>query len=70
MLLQEAGIPDNVAYLILGLAALAAIFGGWLVSFMVRLRGLRHDAALLADLEAEGGPVQTVVPPGARVQAK
>ncbi len=71
MLLQEAGIPDNVAYLVLGLAALTVIFGGWLVSFFVRLRGLRRDAALLAELEAEDdSPVQTVVAPGAPAQAK
>ncbi len=70
MLLQEAGIPDNVAYLVLGLAALVVIFGGWLVSFIVRLRGLRRDAALLAELEAEDGPVQTVVAPGTPAQAK
>lgn len=53
MFLQQAGIPDNVPYLILGLAALAVILGGWVVSFVWRARGLRRDAALLAQMELQ-----------------
>ena len=53
MLLQQGAIPDNVAYLFLGLAALAVILGGWVISFVVRARGLRRDAALLAEMELQ-----------------
>jgi hypothetical protein len=53
MLLQQVVIPDNVPYLILGLAALAVILGGWVISFFWRARGLRRDAALLAQMEVQ-----------------
>jgi hypothetical protein len=53
MLLQEIVIPDNVAYLVLGLAALAVILGGWVISYFWRARGLRRDAALLAQMELQ-----------------
>jgi len=53
MPLQQAGIPDNVAYLVLGLVILALFLGGWLASFLWRLRNLRREAALLQQLEAE-----------------
>ena len=53
MLLQEVAIPNNVAYLALGLAALAVILGGWVISFLWRARNLRRDAALLAQMELE-----------------
>jgi len=36
MLLQETGIPDNLAYLVLGIAVLLTIIGGWLVSYFLR----------------------------------
>jgi len=56
MPLQQAGIPDNVAYLVLGLVILALFLGGWLASFLWRLRNLRREAALLQQLEAEDSP--------------
>ncbi len=57
MFLQQAGIPDNVAYLVLGLVILALFLGGWVVSFLWRLRNLRRQMALLRQLEAEDSPV-------------
>ncbi|NPV66232.1 MAG: hypothetical protein HPY64_03710 [Anaerolineae bacterium] len=53
MALQQAGIPDNVAYLVLGVIILALFLGGWLASFLWRLRNLRREMALLQRLEAE-----------------
>lgn len=53
MALQQAGIPDNVAYLVLGLIILALFLGGWLASFLWRLRNLRREMALLQRLDAE-----------------
>jgi hypothetical protein len=68
MLLQEAGIPDNVAYLVLGLAALAVIFGaGWSVSSCPARPAPRRG--LLSELEA-GRPGADRVAPGTPVQAK
>lgn len=53
MALQQAGIPDNVAYLVLGVIILALFLGGWLASFLWRLRNLRREMVLLQRLEAE-----------------
>lgn len=53
MLLLQTGIPDNTSYLILGLALLVAIYGGWLVSYIVRLRNVKRDLTMLEDLSKE-----------------
>jgi hypothetical protein len=53
MLLQETGIPDNLAYLFLGLAVLFLILGGWIGSLFWRMRNLRRDMALLEDMLAD-----------------
>ncbi|MBN1965641.1 MAG: hypothetical protein JW910_13405 [Anaerolineae bacterium] len=53
MLLQEAGIPDNVPYLILGLVMLFLFLGGWLASYFWRLRSLRRDIVMLEQLAEE-----------------
>ncbi len=53
MLLQANGIPDNVAYLVLGLAVLFTVLGGWLGSYLWRLRNLRRDMALLEQMAEE-----------------
>lgn len=41
MFLQQAGIPDNVSYLVLGMVILFAMLGGWIASLRVRMRNLR-----------------------------
>ncbi len=53
MLLQETGIPDNLAYLVLGLGALFVILGGWVGSYFWRLRNLRRDMAFLERMTEE-----------------
>jgi cell division protein FtsX len=53
---QQAGIPDNVAYLVLGMALLFGFLGAWLGSFFWRLRNLRRDIQLLEQIAAEDGP--------------
>lgn len=53
MLLQETGIPDNVAYLALGMGVLAVFVGGWVASVVLRLRNLRRELALLEEMDAE-----------------
>jgi hypothetical protein len=63
MLFQETGVPDNVAYLALGLVMLFVIFGGWVASFFWRLRSLRRDMALLEQVTDEDGPVAVVSEP-------
>lgn len=63
MLLHETGIPDNLAYLLLGMVLLLTIVGGWVVSYLWRLRNLRYDIAMLeAMAEEEGGPVRQAEP--------
>jgi hypothetical protein len=68
LLLQTTTVPDNVAYLVLGLAMLALFLGGWLASYIWRLRNLRRDAALLAQLEKEGGSAAPVDDPNRSAQ--
>ncbi len=56
MLLQETGIPDNLAYLVLGLAVLFLLLGGWVGSYLWRLRNLRRDMAVLEAVAEEDAP--------------
>lgn len=53
MFLQQAGIPDNAAYLILGLVILFGLLGGWITSIVWRFRNLRQNMKLLHDMEAD-----------------
>ncbi len=63
MLLQETGIPDNLAYLVLGIAVLLTIIGGWLVSYFLRLRNLQRDMVMFTQLaEDDGVPARVVEP--------
>lgn len=57
MLLQETGIPDNLAYLVLGLVVLFVFLGGWVGSYLWRLRNLRRDVAVLEEMTAEDAGV-------------
>ncbi len=67
MLLQQTAIPDNLSYLLLGLAMLALILGGYLVSYFVRLRNIRREAALLEQMQAEAPEAPGVSPASARL---
>lgn len=53
MLLQTTGVPDNAAYLVLGFIAFAVIVVGWIVSLYYRMRSLRRERAMLAQMLAE-----------------
>jgi hypothetical protein len=61
MALQQAGIPDNVAYLVLGLVVLFGLLGGWLASYFVRLRNLRRDLELLQQMQEGTTPASGAV---------
>jgi hypothetical protein len=51
--MPQTGTPDTVAYLVLGLSAVAVIMGAFLVSLAVRYRNLRKDADLIEQLERD-----------------
>ena len=55
MLFQETGIPDNLSFLLLGIAILLSIVGGWVASYFWRLRNLQRDITLLAEMAEEDG---------------
>jgi hypothetical protein len=57
MLYQQAGIPDNVAYLVLGIVILFTFLGSWVGSYIWRLRNLRRDIMLLAQMEQDDAAV-------------
>jgi hypothetical protein len=44
-------VPDTTAYLFLGLAAIAVLVGGYLVSLLVRFANAQRDAVVLEELE-------------------
>lgn len=44
-------IPDTTAYLLLGLAAISIIVGGYLISLIVRFNNAQRDALVLEELE-------------------
>ncbi len=47
MFLQQAGIPDNVNFLVLGMVVLFVMYGGWVASLYWRARNLRKNLELL-----------------------
>lgn len=53
MFLQQAGIPDNVNFLVLGMAVLFVMFGGWVASLYWRARNLRRNLDLLRQQDTE-----------------
>ena len=52
------GTPDTGSFLLLGLAAFVVIVGGYVVSYIVRLRNAQNSLALLQQMEAEGAAAQ------------
>ncbi|GAB4568924.1 MAG: hypothetical protein Kow0077_00590 [Anaerolineae bacterium] len=53
MFLQQAGIPDNVSYLVLGMVILFGLLGGWIASLLWRARNLRRDLEILRRTQSD-----------------
>lgn len=50
MMLQDTTTPDNMSFLLLGLAVWTVLFGGWLASYIVRWRNQGRELLMLQDL--------------------
>ncbi len=53
MLFQNASTPENVEFLLLGLAAFVVIVPGWVATVVLRARNLRRDKAMVEQLLEE-----------------
>lgn len=53
MLFQNTATPENVEFLLLGLAAFVVIVPGWVATVVWRTRNLRRDKAMVEQILEE-----------------